>query len=153
MNYYEILQDKADAEGLTVREKPLKANDGLIKGNRIAIRDDLVSNTEKSCILAEELGHHYTTHGTIIDQSDNENRKQELKARAWAYNQMSGLSGIIKVYETGCHSLSEAAECLNVTEAFFLDAMEYYRNKYGIAVRIDQYIIYFEPSLGIFKME
>ena len=153
MNNYEKLQDKAYMEGLTVREKPLRANDGLIKGDRIAIRKDITTNTEKSCVLAEELGHHYTTTGNIIDQSDNKNRKQELKARAWAYNEMIGLNGIIKAYEAGCRSRSEAAECLSVTEAFLQEAMEYYRIKYGVAVSSDRYVIYFEPCLGILKVE
>ena len=153
MNYYELLQDRAHSEGLTVKEKSLQVNDGLIKGDRIAIRKDLNTSTEKSCVLAEELGHHYTTIGNIIDQSNNENRKQELKARAWAYNEMVGLSGIVKAYEAGCRSRSEAAECLNVTEAFLQEAMEYYRNKYGVAVNNDRYVIYFEPCLGILKLE
>ena len=30
---------------------------------------------EKACVLAEELGHHYTTIGDIIDQKESENRK------------------------------------------------------------------------------
>ena len=36
--------------------------------------------TEKACVLAEELGHHYTTVGDIIDQKESENRKQELNS-------------------------------------------------------------------------
>ena len=32
-------------------------------------------------LLQEELGHHYTTHGNIIDIENAENRKQEHRAR------------------------------------------------------------------------
>ena len=86
MNSYEILLSEASENGLIVKEKPLKYNNGRIKGSRVAIRQDLSTSVEKACVLAEELGHHYTTYGNILDQSDTSNRKQELRARAWAYN-------------------------------------------------------------------
>ena len=38
---YEALLDEAHQEGLTVKEKPLKYNNGRIKGKRIAIRKDI----------------------------------------------------------------------------------------------------------------
>ena len=42
--------------------------------------------------LAEELGHHYTTVGDILDQTNVSNRKQERLARVWAYNRRIGLT-------------------------------------------------------------
>ena len=83
---YETLLTKACNEGLIVKEKPLKYNNGRIKGKRIAIRKDLETSAEKTCVLAEELGHHYTSVGNILDQSDPNNRKQEILARTWAYD-------------------------------------------------------------------
>lgn len=41
MNPYEELVEKARKEGLIVKEFPLKSSDGRIKGNRIAIRNDI----------------------------------------------------------------------------------------------------------------
>ena len=64
---YEALLNEAHQEGLIVKEKPLKYNNGRIKGKRIAIRQDIATNTEKTCVLAEELGHHHTSVGNIID--------------------------------------------------------------------------------------
>ena len=60
---YEQLLSTADQAGLTVKERPLQKHDGLIRGNRIAIRKSIDTQAEKSCVLAEELGHHYTTTG------------------------------------------------------------------------------------------
>lgn len=71
---------------------------GLYVNGRIAINVKM-SDIEKACVLAEELGHHYTTYGNILDQSDTSNRKQELRARAWAYNKQIGLLGLIRAYE------------------------------------------------------
>ncbi len=124
---------------------------GLYYNGCIAIEQGLSSN-EKSCILAEELGHHYTTVGNILDQSSVSNRKQELRARMWAYNKLIGLLGIVKSYEHGCRSLYDMAEYLEVTEEFLKDALERYRQKYGMYTVVDNYIIYFEPGLGVVKM-
>ena len=109
--------------------------------------------TEKACILAEERGHHFTTSGDIIDQTDIQNRKQEFRARMWAYNEMVGLMGIIDAYKNGCRNSYEVAEYLEVTEVFLNDALNAYRDKYGVYTTVDNYIIYFIPGLTVFKKE
>lgn len=48
---YEALLMEADSRNLIVKEKPLRAHAGRIKGNRIAIKMDMTT-TEKSCVLA-----------------------------------------------------------------------------------------------------
>ena len=148
---YEELLIESDTEGLTTKEKCLKANKGLIKGNRIAIKKDMTI-TEKACVLAEELGHHHTSTGNIINLSTVTNRKQELQARAWAFNKQIGLLGIIRAYEARCKDKADMIEFLGVTEFFLEDALQYYRTKYGVSVSLDNYTIYFEPNLYILKM-
>lgn len=149
---YEILLDEAHREGLVVKEKPLKYNDGRIKGQRIAIRNDIDTSAEKTCVLAEELGHHYTSVGDILNQRIAENRKQELQARMYAYNKLIGLQGLINCYEYGCSNIHEMAEYLNVTERFVADALEAYEKKYGIQVRVENYIIRFNPNFSVIKI-
>ena len=83
---YEQLLDSADQEGLAVKEVPLSTHDGLIRDKCIAIRKDIPTQVKKACVLAEELGHHYTSAGNILDQTEVENIKQERKDRMWAYN-------------------------------------------------------------------
>lgn len=80
------------------------------------------------------IGHYYTTVGNILDQTNASNRKQERRARLWAYDRLVGLSGIVKAYRHGCESLTETAEYLNVTEDFLLDALKEYESKYGTSV-------------------
>ncbi len=148
---YEALLDEAYEEGLIVKEKPLQYNNGRIKGKRIAIRKDIDTSIEKSCVLAEELGHHYTTVGNILDLSDAQNRKQERQARFWAYNKQIGLYGLIKAYEHGCRNRYEIAGYLEVTEEFLEEAINCYRDKYGVCATVDNYIVYFIPRLAIQK--
>lgn len=150
MTYDELLMD-ADHEQLIVKEKPLINNDGRIYKNRIAIRTNLTI-TEKSCVLAEELGHHYTTVGDIIDQSDVGNRKQEMRARLWAYDKKIGLHGIINSYEARRTNIEEMADFLDVTPDFLRNAIKCYKGKYGPYVTLDNYIIFFEPNLSVAKM-
>lgn len=151
MNAYEALLDEACDMGLTVKEKPLKFNNGRIKGNRIAIHKGLDTQTEKACVLAEELGHYHTSVGNILDMSVLANRKQERQARLWAYNKLIGLTGLIRAYEHGCKDKFEIAEYLDVTEEYLEDCIDCYRDKYGEYKIVGNYTIYFIPNLMIFK--
>lgn len=149
---YEELLIEADNNGLITKEKALMANKGRIKGNKIAIKQDIPTLKEKACVLAEELGHYYTSTGDILDQQHTENVKQELKARLWAYDRQIGLIGIIEAYKNRCTTIHEIAEFLEITEEFLCEALECYRKKYGVCKKIDAYVIYFEPFLGIVEM-
>ena len=151
MTTYDELLIEADENNLITKEKPLRANKGRIKGNRIAIKKDL-TETEKTCALAEELGHHYTAVGDILDQSSVENRKQEMHGRILAYNRLVGLRGIIDAYIHHCQNAFEVAEYLGVTEEFLNDTLTYYKNKYGVCTTIDNYAIIFEPSVAVIEL-
>lgn len=148
---YEDLLLEADNTGLIVKEKPLPLSDGRINGKRIAIRKDIPTLTKKADVLAEELGHYHTTVGRIVEQNTVNDRKQERRARLWAYNKRIGLLGIIKAYKAHCHTIYEIAECLDVSEAFLSDALECYRQIYGQGISIGDYYIRFEPYLQIFE--
>lgn len=151
MNAYENLLSEC-RDNITVIEKDFKSKaKGLCKGNKIGISRAVETSTEKRCILAEELGHYYTTIGNILDQHKVANAKQELHARTWAYNECVGLIGIVKAFEAGCKSLYEMADYLEVTEEFLKDALESYRRKYGIYTEIDNYIIFFEPRISVMR--
>lgn len=150
MNYEQLLT-AADQEGLCVKEQPLTGHDGLIRGSRIAIRKDIETQAEKSCVLAEEIGHYRTSSGNILDQNKVESRKQEYRARLYGYNLKIGLAGLIRAYEAGCGNLYEMAEYLDATEEYLEEAIDCYKSKYGLCTSIDNYIIYFEP-LAVIKL-
>lgn len=151
MNYTELLIE-ADSQSLITKDKPLLAHDGRIKGKRIAIRKDM-PETKKKCVLAEELGHYYTSSGDIMDQSSVSNRKQEHRARLWAYDKVIGLTGIVDCYRAGCRTISEMAEHLEVTEDFLQEALICYKDKYGMFARIKNYVVYFEPNIGVLELK
>ncbi|MEG1901803.1 MAG: hypothetical protein RR225_05395 [Clostridium sp.] len=149
MTYDDLLLE-ADSDNLITKEKPLKAHAGRIDGKRIAIKKD-ISTIQKKCVLAEELGHWHTTYGDIMNQSLIDNRKQERRARIWAYNKLVGISGIVNATAHGCYSIQDMSDYLNVTEEFLLEAIEYYKQKYGAYHIVDNYMIFFEP-LGVLEL-
>lgn len=149
MTYEELLVE-SDGSGLKIREHDLQSSDGRISGNRIAIRRDL-SDIEKSCVLAEELGHYYTTTGNILNQTDTGNQKQEYRARLYGYNLKIGLMGIVQAYEHGCKSRHDTAAYLDVTEEYLMEALAVYQRKYGCGVGFDNYVVMFEPYLAVMK--
>ncbi len=151
MTTYEDLLIEADNNNLITKEKPLRAHNGRIKGNRIAINSKLPEK-EKKCVMAEELGHYYTGSGNILDQSSISNRKQELHGRIYSYNKLIGLMGIVDAYKHHCWNLSESAEYLDVTEEFLHEAISYYKSKYGTSITIENYTIFFEPCVGVLEL-
>lgn len=125
---------------------------GLYCNGTIALNKRIETEQERKCILAEELGHHYTAVGNILDQSLSSNRKQELHGRIYAYNKLVGLMGIVDAYKNHCISLSETAEHLDVPEDFLKDALNYYKSKYGRYTIVDNYAIFFEPCVAVLEI-
>lgn len=151
MNYEELLMSK-DAKGINIIDRKFKSNRirGLYCDGTIALKEDMTS-IEKACVLAEELGHHYTTVGNILDQSKAENRKQERRARLWAYQKAFDLIDLVSAYKHGCRNRYEIAEYLEVTESFLQEALNTYKEKYGPYTKVDRYVVYFEP-LGVLEL-
>lgn len=153
MTGYEKLLADADQENVIVTDQFDLSNTrfkGLYCDGTIAIKEDM-TELEKKCVLAEELGHHYTTAGDILDQTDTSNRKQERRARIWAYCKLLSLDDLIDSYKCGCRNRYEIADHLNVTEEFLIDCLVYYREKYGLYTKHKNYVIYFDP-LGILSL-
>lgn len=153
MNKFEKLEDVAYQDDVDVLNYRFESNNikGLYCDGVIAIREDMTI-PEKTCALAEELGHHETSVGNILDMTSAVNRKQERQARLWAYNKQIGLIGLVRAFEHGCQNRFEIAECLEVTEEFLEECIECYRNKYGICKRVDNYVVYFIPQLSVMKL-
>lgn len=143
---YESLLVEAEKERVKVIEVHFKSKriKGLYIDGVIATNKNM-DNKDKTCILAEELGHHYKSYGNILDQSIVTNRKEERKARIWAYRRLVSLSKLIEAFNSGVKNRYELSEYLGVTESFIEDALYYYYQKYGIYEKVGMYYIYFNP--------
>lgn len=151
MNMYERMEDEACEDGIDIIDCDFTENiKGLYCDGVIGINKKL-DTTEKACVMAEELGHHHTSVGNILDMSIPGNRKQERQARIWGYNRLIGLRGIIKAYCAGCQSCHEIADYLDVTDEYLQKCIDCYRDKYGVCTEIDNYTIYFIPNLAVME--
>lgn len=122
MTKYEELM--AAHDNLIIEEKSMK-NDGLYADGCVWLKKDMTS-ARKACILAEELGHYYTSVGNILDQNDINNRKQELIARKWAYEKIVPIENIQFAVSDGHTELWDMAEYLDIDEEFLRDALIHY---------------------------
>ena len=154
MNNYEKLLEEAYIDNVDVVEYNFESERimGLYCDGTIALSKKIDTSIEKSCILAEELGHHHTSLGNIIDMQSVQNIKQERQSRVWAYDNRIGLTGLIRAFERCCQSRYEVADFLGVTEEFLSDALNYYKVKYGEFTTIDHYVIRFIPTLSIAEL-
>ena len=153
MNTFEQLEEQACKDGIDIIERRFNSEriKGLYCSGNIALSDKLETSAEKACVLAEELGHHHTSIGDIMDMSDSQNRKQERQARMWGYNKLIGLTGIVKAFQSGCHSRHETAAYLDVTEEFLQECIDCYRDKYGVCTTVDKYTVFFIPNLAVME--
>ncbi len=148
---YEKLLHEAFQQGVEVYEQPMQPrNKGLYSNNVIWINKFLPSSVEKGCVLAEELGHYHTSSGDILDQTKLVNRKQEKRARNWAYKRLIPLTSFIDAYKAGIKNRYELAFYLGVTESFIEETLYRYKEEYGICVTVNEHTVYFEP-LGILE--
>lgn len=128
-----------------------RALKGLYVDNVIAINyEGIATDKEKTCILAEEYGHYRTTSGNILNQKNVSNIKQEKRARNWAYEKLISLEKLIEAYEAGVQNSYELTDFLGVTEDFLQNALKHYKEKFGLYVKQEDYLIYFSP-LGILR--
>lgn len=123
---------------------------GLYFDNIIVLHKGIKTNAERHCILAEELGHYFTSSGINLDQSSIETIKQENSAHRWATNELIDPFRLIDAFKAGVRNRWELAQFLNVTELFIENSLLHLKKLYGDTFAIDEYVVYFDP-LWVYK--
>lgn len=110
----------------------------LEEGNNmtIGINKDIISNTSYArCVLAEELGHHFTTVGSCIPKMyfSYADRaiidKAEYKAMKWACNYLIPENELLDALRDGLYELWELAEYFTVTDEFMQFRIKLFRGE------------------------
>ena len=148
----ELLQMIED-ENIELLEVNMRGRNKGFYINRTIFIDKKMCSADKRCKLAEELGHHFMTVGDITDQTKVENRKQERIARKWGYDELVPLHKLAEAINYPCQSKTELAEYLDVPEEYLLEAVNYYKQKYGPFCYFNDYCIWFEPLRLIKRLE
>ncbi len=151
MDNLECLENEAYEEGIDIVHYNFDSDQikGLYMDGVIALNQKLETTREKTCILAEELGHHETSFGNILDQTVTANRKQEYKARIWAYKKIISPEDLFSAFKAGCRNRYEISEHIGVTEEFLEEALTYFKTHYPEGLRRETYMIHFTPNLRI----
>ena len=123
---------------------------GLYFDSIIVLHKNIDTAAERNSILAEELGHHFTSSGNILNQSSLRSLKQENSARRWAAEQMIKPDRIIDAFKSGVRSRLELSQYLDVTETFIEESLVHMKKLYGDHLAINEYIIHFDP-LWVYK--
>lgn len=146
------LYDEANELELKVIENVELPNrlKGLLINNKVLL-DKRLTKAERIAVLAEEIEHSKLTVGNIIDIRDLGNLKQELLARGRTYEKLLNPDMIINAIEYGVENTFEFAEFVELPEDFIIEAVNYYRQKYG-RIRYLEYEINFEGSLYLIKI-
>lgn len=150
MEYIDLVNE-AYKENIEIVEMNFNDNiKGLYCDNIIGLNKNIETATERKCILAEELGHFYTSSGNIINNSIL-CKKSENTARRWAYKRLITLNDFIDAFNYGINTLDDLANYLDVTLPFLKETINFYNRKYGVRAVLDDYIIFFEPCFSIMK--
>lgn len=143
MTKYEKLLDIVSKENLKLIETEFDSElKGVCIGDFIAIKKDM-PQSEKACILAEELAHYYTTVGNILDQSNSFNQKQENRARKMAVNHLISPDDLANACRMGYHDLFDIAEFLSLSYEFLLESLAVFKAKFGLHYDGNDYRIEF----------
>lgn len=125
----------AELEGIMVVDYPLERPllGIYLCGNNnppvIGLSKFIGLDNERRCIMAEELGHHFTSAGQCLPKkfySYNERvniTRAEYKALKWAANYLMPEHDLLDTLKSGIEEIWELAEHFNVTEEFVVFRM------------------------------
>jgi Zn-dependent peptidase ImmA (M78 family) len=154
MHLYEGLESEAAAEGIIVDYTELKTTRALL------LRDgDLeviqicpsASYAERACLLAEELGHHFTSVGnTVIHPDPTTLSRSEERALRFAVERLLPLDRVTVALSKAPRSLHELAEDLGVTVDLLRHAMAFWEATRGLYAKGDDCVLKFDPT-GVYR--
>lgn len=139
------LLDMVEYHGIDLQEVLFRDQIRGFYGDGVIWIDKRLNYAEKRCKLAEELGHFYMNKGNLLDLKDYRAIKQEYIGRKWAYEMLMPMNLIISAIKSGVSTFQEIVDYLNVTEEFAVDAINYYKKKYGESVTCNKYRVNFSP--------
>ena len=143
MTPYEELLEIAKNEGVTVVDYDLGERlSGLYCDGCVLINKNS-DTAEKYCTLAEELVHHYTATGNIVETDTIDKCRQEQQGRRLGYEMILPIQDILNVIIDGYDTLPLVAEQLDVTPEYLQEALIYYGKKYGPEAEYGDYIVTF----------
>ena len=152
---YEAMESAAMDEGIDIDYRELKATKGLLLEDgtmRVIQISPKVSYAERACLIAEELGHHFTSAGnTVIRPDPIRLSRSEERAFRYAVRTLLPFDRLVDALAKAPRMPYELAEDLQVTEDFLRRALAFWEQTYGLIYECDEYVILFCP-LGVYDL-
>ncbi len=139
------IYELAEIENIEIIEKKMTGNNRGFYADNVMMLDSRMSRKSKKGKAFEELGHHFTSAGDIIDLKNKNNAKQEYKARAWGYEHHVSISDLVQCLLKAGDDIDYFLELLDVEPEDFLCVIKHYISKYGNYYKYDSYILVFNP--------
>ena len=151
MNNFEALAASRPQLNIIISKKLPKFLGGLTFIRDIYINHNLTER-EKYEVLQEEFAHYDYTVGDIASGDSEADKKQEALARSKAMERTVTLDGLIHCYFSHAWSLEEVADYFGVTEKYVQQAIQNYRNKYGLVFQYNGYYFDLRSAINISKI-
>lgn len=138
MTEYERLEDLAAGENIFIDYNYLRLTDNIDglyfdfgHGRTVILINRHIPQCCQLAALAEELGHHFASHGNIVSLKDVTQRKQEVYGRAWAYQRLLPPTEVFSACLDGEGAIWDMAERFGLPESFVREALIFYERKFG----------------------
>ena len=131
MNAFEELLDEAFVHGIDIKEveptvPKLRAMYMKVKGKKKIFLPKASTQAERTCLLAEEYGHHETGGDRVLRYNNILDWKAESRARRYAHDRLL-TPDAIRIAAQNTDDIYEIAFALNVTVEFLRDAIDCFR--------------------------
>lgn len=156
MDRFEALEDIAAQEDILVVTTHIPRN---LRGCYVAPDDkqavialsDALESEERLPVMAEEVGHHFTSSGNLCRVCSHEYERQEYRARGWGYRCVLPLDQIGDAYVACDANAPSMSEYLSVPASYLENAISYYRGKHGVSHSTERFNYRFEPYFVVTK--
>ncbi|MEX6272133.1 hypothetical protein AB6F13_01340 [Staphylococcus saprophyticus] len=157
MQVREEFLNKYNKMNVIETELPNKKIKGLYKRDKhwpdgLVLIDGSTDYYLQNGILAEEIGHHETSYGNLLNaytkqSTDHVDKlRQELRARRHGYKLAVPLEKLIKCYKQGIWGdLYEMCLSMQIDRSYFEKVIDDYQKQFGNYVEYDGYLIHFKP--------
>lgn len=105
----------------------------------------LGSVVEEIEVVAHEAGHIMTGSLHKVYSPYDLIERHEYRANMWAFQQLVPVDKLVSLHLKGCRESGEYADALEVSEAFLVDALQYYHDTYGYNYQFGGYTVNFLP--------
>lgn len=142
MRLLEELYDEAQGLGIEVKQEiiPIPHMDATYistdYGELIVLNND-GTDVDRTCWLAEELGHHMTGSDLALHYNTIDDWKAEARARSWAHKRLLSPDAI-RTAAQNTDDIYEIAEALDVNVEFLQESIDDFQSKGIWSLMYDQ---------------